>query len=246
MTILYKITNDDGTSCHGGSGKWPLPNGKAGKWRSVDGDLVPCSNGLHLCCTSDVLQWLGPAIWEAEHDGEIIEHGDKVVARKARLVVRVDAWNEQTARLFAADCAGRVLHLADDKRCDAAVLAARQYAFGMIDSATMVAAEKAARAATGKVPRTVAWDAAIAAAWTAAQAAPWTVAWAAAGAAAWTEAGVAAGKAAQTKAGVAECAAAAEAARAEAHRWQQERLVQYLTNKVDIEAIRATIRTADH
>lgn len=146
---FFKITNENGEPFHGGSGAWSMPKGKRpGAWRIIKGDLVPCSNGLHLARRGDLLEWLGPVIWEAEHDGEIIECTDKVVVRKARLLRRVGGWNEQTARLFAADCAERVVKIANDPRCDAAILAARQYAFGLIDDAARDAARDAAWAAS--------------------------------------------------------------------------------------------------
>lgn len=177
---LFKITQENGEPYHGGSGAWSLPKGKRpGTWRTVvTGRLEPCSNGLHLARKGDLLEWLGPVIWEAEHDGEIIECPDKVVVRKARLLRRVGGWNEQTARLFAADCAERVSKHASDPRCDAAILAARRYAFGLIDDAARAAAA-----------RDAAWDAA----WDAAKS------------------------------------------------WQRDRLFQYLTGGIDLEAIKASV-----
>ena len=160
-TSLYKVTAENGEPYHGGSGAWGLPKGnRPGKWRSVDGDLRPCRNGLHLSRKSDILEWLGPVIWEAEYDGEIIEQPDKVVVRKARLLRRVDNWNDQTARLFAADCAERVLHIANNQRCDAAVLAARRYAFGLIDGAARGVGYGTRAAMYAWAAAKYAWDAA--------------------------------------------------------------------------------------
>ena len=52
-----KVLNLDQTTSHGGTGKWTK-----NRWRTVKGELVPCSNGLHYCRDSQVLGWLGPAL----------------------------------------------------------------------------------------------------------------------------------------------------------------------------------------
>src|SRR5215218_1204368 len=150
--MYYKVLEEDG-SARLGVGKWPLPaDGQPGEWLAVSGKLVPCENGLHLCRPSDLPQWLGPAIFEAEADpeGEIIEARDKVVVRRARLVRRIEAWNETSARLFAADCAERVLPIFErrcpqDDRPRQAIEAARAFARGEIGDAAREAAGAAAR-----------------------------------------------------------------------------------------------------
>jgi hypothetical protein len=103
----------------------------------------------------------------------MIELDDKVVARRARVTEKIEAWNERTSRLFAADCAERVLYLYEqeypnDDRPRAAIQAARDFAEGRIDQAALDAARVAASAAE----RDAAWDAA----WTAARAAAWAAA----------------------------------------------------------------------
>lgn len=112
MMRLYKILGDNGRPYHGGSGAWPLPTGDGpGEWLEVEGELVPCRNGLHLCRAGDVPFWAGPRLYEAEHDGELVEHGSdsardsKVVVRRARLTREVPDW-DRIARLFAADRRG--------------------------------------------------------------------------------------------------------------------------------------------
>ncbi len=211
--VLFKVLAEDGRPHHGGKGAWPLPNGKPGKWLKVDGDLVPCSNGLHLCRPGDLVSWLGPTVWLAEAGKERIEQADKVVVRRARLLSRCEAWNDRTARLFAADCAERVLTLfererPDDSRPRDAIAAARAFANDEIDAGARAAAGAAAWAAA----RAAAWDAAGAAAWAAA----WDAAWDAARAAARDAAGAAAWDAAR--------AAARDAER----EWQTARLMEYL------------------
>ena len=95
-------------------------------------------------------------------------------------VARTDEDIERRLRLFAADCAARVLHLYERSgKSDAprnAIIAARLHARGEIDDAARAAARSAAWAA--------AWDDR-AAAWAAARDAAWAAAWDAAGDAAW-------------------------------------------------------------
>lgn len=174
LGTLYKVLNKDGSTCHGGAGVWPKP----GEWLEVSGGLVPCANGLHLCRREDLVLWLGPTIWVAEHEGETVEDSDKVVVRKARLLRRVGAWTKRTARLFTCDCADRALALIEkpDPRSLEAVAVARRFADGMATRTELDAARDAAWTA-GAAARD-----AEAAAWTA-----WTAAWDAE-AAAWTAA----------------------------------------------------------
>ena len=156
---LYKFTDADGGASHGGSGRWRL-----NRWRSVRGPLVPCEKGLHLCRERDLVAWLAPALWEAEADGEVVEASDKVVVRRARIVRRVETWNERTARLFAADCAEHVLPIFEigrpgDDRPRKVIETARRYANHEATDEELDAAWAAGGAA--------AWDAAWDAAWAA-------------------------------------------------------------------------------
>jgi hypothetical protein len=160
---LYKVLQEDGSCYHGGRGSWPLPRPLDGgiPGRPISGDwveapagtLIPCRRGIHLCRRDDLIHWLGPAIFVAQADGdERIDHGDKIVVRKARLLERVETWNETTMVLFAADCAEAVLHyfedaLPGDDRPRKAIEAARAYARGEVDAAGAAEAAEAARAA---------------------------------------------------------------------------------------------------
>jgi hypothetical protein len=227
-TTLFKVLNDDGSCFHGGQGGWYLPNGRAGKWMpKLDEELAPCAYGYHVLRASQLVQWLGPAIFTVEYKGEMLEQSDKLVVGRARLLAKVTTWNERTARLFAADCAEHVLHFfedeyPDEKRPREAIQASRDYANGLIRDAAGAADRSAAWAAAGAAARDAAW----AAAWTAARAAAraaagaaardaaWAAAWAAARDAAGAAARAAAGAAARDAAGAAARAAAWDAARA--------------------------------
>lgn len=117
---LYKVLNEDGTPRHGGHGKWHLPKGDVpGEWMPpIEGELVPCQNGYHLCLPKDLLKWIGPDIFEAECRGETVFCDDKVIVREARLLKRIETWNDQTAQLFACDCVERVLPVFERERPD--------------------------------------------------------------------------------------------------------------------------------
>lgn len=150
---LYKITTPDGCPCHGGSGTWNLPHdGQPGEWREAKGKLVPCENGLHLVRGSQLLRWLPnqeSRLWLAETDGPVIDHGDKFVARKVRLVREIDTYNARTLRLFACDCAERALaawikSAPDDARPAEAIAVARRFANGEATSDELSAARSAA------------------------------------------------------------------------------------------------------
>jgi len=178
----YKILNDDMTSIYG-KGKWIL-----GEWMpEIEGDLVACKNGYHLCRREDLVHWLGPRIFEAEYRGDRVDSDNKIVVREVRIIREVTTWNERTARLFACDCAERALALVtdpDDRSVDA-IRVARLYADGKATDKELFAAWSAASAAvsaawaatssvTSSVAVSVAWSVASAAASAAA-----SVAWSA-------------------------------------------------------------------
>jgi hypothetical protein len=89
---FYKVIMPDGSPTHGGSGLWPLPSADApGAWREVTGDIVPCSNGLHVCTADQLAVWAdvsGAVVYRAETAGPPIDAGNKYVARKVRLGYR--------------------------------------------------------------------------------------------------------------------------------------------------------------
>jgi hypothetical protein len=220
---MYKVLQTDGRAFHGGRGRWT-----PGRWRSVRGPLVPCARGLHVVTIAQLPQWLGPAIWRAETDGELLDAGDTWVARKARITEQVTAWDERTARLFAADCAEHVLPLFEqahpnDERPRLAIATARRYAAGEATDADRAAACDSAQAAAWDTASAAAWDVASAAAsagawddvWAAAQDAASAVAWDAASAGAWD--------------------AARDAARGTEGVWQAQHLAELLGLPWDVE-----------
>ena len=165
---LFKVLNQNGTPCHGGSGQWHLPTGDApGRWMPpIRGKLIACKNGYHLCHKDNLVDWLGPAIYEAETRGERQGYGNKIVVREARLLLRLDGWNKRTARLFACDCAEHVLylyeqHYPNDDRPRYAIEVARQYANDQATHHELLAARAAGDAAwdAARAAAPAAWDA---------------------------------------------------------------------------------------
>ena len=111
----------------------------------IKGKLVVCKNGYHLVTGTQLLDWIARDLFVAEADGETVDAGDKIVCRRVRIVEHLTGWNERTARLFAADCAERVLPIFEkkhpnDHRPRRAIEAARAFANGEINAAAEAAA----------------------------------------------------------------------------------------------------------
>ena len=153
MKTIYKVLASDGTPCHGGSGKWFMPKGKRpGKWMPAIKDIQPCARGYHFVNLEQLPTWLGPTLYEVEVRGQVTHLADKSVAEQARLIRKVEIWNDKTLRLFAADCAEHVLGIYErvcpkDDRPRKAIQAARDFANGLIDRNAAHAAHAAANAA---------------------------------------------------------------------------------------------------
>ena len=167
---LYKFLTADGRSTIQDL-PWRLPrdDGQPGEWMPpIEGELVPCKNGYHLCRERDLPFWLDEALYEAEAAGgdrvDVDKGRTKVVVREARLVRRIEAWNERTARLFAADCAERQLFAEREAGREphpaswAALDVARRYARGQATVTQLDAADSAAYSAAYNAER--AWQAA--------------------------------------------------------------------------------------
>ena len=147
----YKVLAVDGVSPqHGGSGKWFVPKGgRVGKWMPAIKDISSCSRGYHFVTLEQLPRWIGPTLYEVEVRGQIIHESDKSVAEQARLVRRIETWNNKTLRLYAADCAERVVSLYEkdyptDTRPRKAIQAARDFANGKITAEELNAAANAA------------------------------------------------------------------------------------------------------
>ena len=106
--IAYKFLRRDGTGVFTRY-PWPLPGAGAGAW--VEAPIVPCRSGVHACRVADLPLWLGRELYEVELAGEIVEERTKVVASRARLLRRVDAWDGAARDAYTRDCADRAHEL---------------------------------------------------------------------------------------------------------------------------------------
>ena len=153
--LAYWFTREDMTSPNAPKMVW-----KVGQKRTMRGEIVPCERGFHA--SPSLWQALpyapGPVACLVELGGTVIEHnGDKYAASSRKLIAAVNIDSE--LRLFAADCAERVLYLFErerpnDERPRKAIQAARDFAEGKAADAAMAAMAAASAAASG-----AAWDA---------------------------------------------------------------------------------------
>jgi hypothetical protein len=107
--IAYKFLRPGGTSPFTGFA-WPLPDGGPGPW--LEAPVEACRSGVHACRRDDLPLWLGPELYEVELEGEIVEEPTKLVASRARLVRRIDAWNDRLRDEYTRMCADRAHDLA--------------------------------------------------------------------------------------------------------------------------------------
>ena len=75
--------------------QWPLD-----EWVEADGPLDLCANGPHACRDVNLAGWIDDELWLIELDGDQETHDDVVVAQRARLVRRVEGWDQQAMHEF--------------------------------------------------------------------------------------------------------------------------------------------------
>ena len=105
----YKFLRPDGTSVFT-SFRWPLPDGGPGAW--VESNVEPCHSGIHACRPEHLPLWAGQVLYEVELDGEIADDRTKLTAGRARLIRRIDAWEEEVRDRYTRMCADRAHELA--------------------------------------------------------------------------------------------------------------------------------------
>jgi hypothetical protein len=87
---------------------WPLPTGsEPGEWVEAPGPVALCTNGIHAATTAQLPQWLGDDVWTIELDGEVVETEAAVIGSRARLIGRVEQWDDAARAAFAESCAER-------------------------------------------------------------------------------------------------------------------------------------------
>jgi len=106
--IAYKFLTSDGTGVFTGF-RWPLPGDGPGEW--VEADVDPCRSGIHACRTDQLPLWAGRVLYEIELDGEVVEDRTKLIASRARLTRRVQAWDDSMRDRYTRACADRAHEL---------------------------------------------------------------------------------------------------------------------------------------
>jgi hypothetical protein len=109
VVIAYKFLRPDGRSAFTGF-RWPLPTDVPGAW--VEAPVAPCRSGIHACRRADLPLWLGRVMYEIELDGAVVEQDAKIVAPRARLLHRVESWDDDARAEYTRMCAGRAHELA--------------------------------------------------------------------------------------------------------------------------------------
>lgn len=89
--------------------EWPV-----GEWVEAEGSVGLCANGIHACRIEALPRWVDDELWRIELDGIEHEHEGVLVARRGRLLDRIEAWNAETSRELARSCAQRVRDLAGE------------------------------------------------------------------------------------------------------------------------------------
>jgi hypothetical protein len=81
--------------------QWPEP----GEW--LEGGAPDlCRSGVHALRVEVLPAWIAEELWRVEvHDAA--EFDGIIVGRRGRLLERLSAWNDETAREFAQACADR-------------------------------------------------------------------------------------------------------------------------------------------
>ena len=104
----YKFTRAGAISPFTGFA-WPVD-----EWVEADGPLGLGANGIHACRVEALPRWLDDELWELDVEDVADEIEGVVVARRARLRNRVEAWNAACSHELARFCARRARELADE------------------------------------------------------------------------------------------------------------------------------------
>jgi hypothetical protein len=129
--IAYKFLSRGAVGLYSGF-PWPTPEGNdPGSWVEVSGELLAGLNGIHACLPTDLVNWLDDELWLVELDGYLEAEG-LLVARRGRLLDRVEAWDGKAADGFAHAC----------------VLSARDHASAALEDEGLQEEAAALRAAT--------------------------------------------------------------------------------------------------
>jgi len=177
--MLFKALNTDQTNLsHEPYQRWTTPyktadgTWKPGKWKpgkwtwALRDSLDWWDDGVFLCHKHELIDHLGPVLYEAESHGEYVDYQYRPVYKKIRLLRQVETWNERTMRLFVCDCVEHAIDLCEQwgKFYFAArrwIESIRQFANGKLSNTELYAVHKNAMERTGctgdEQVRTEAW-----------------------------------------------------------------------------------------
>jgi hypothetical protein len=107
--VAYKFTRAGALSPFTGFA-WPV-----GEWVEAEGEVALCANGIHACRVEALPRWVDDELWRIELDDLEVELEGVLVARRGRLIDRVESWSPETARELARSCAARIRELAAER-----------------------------------------------------------------------------------------------------------------------------------
>jgi hypothetical protein len=100
--------------------RWPTPSGTApGEWVRVDHGIQQCLHGIHACSEEHLVEWLDDELWQIELADPVLEADRELVAPAGRLLRRLDAWNDESARAFTRHCVDNTVALAAESLAQA-------------------------------------------------------------------------------------------------------------------------------
>lgn len=108
--LAYKFTRPGARSPFTGFA-WPQ-----GEWVEAEGEIGLCANGIHACRPEALPRWIDDELWLVELEEVEEEHDGVLIARRARLLERIEAWDAETSRELARSCAARVREVAEQSR----------------------------------------------------------------------------------------------------------------------------------
>jgi len=103
VTVAYKFLRPGRVGPFTGV-TWPAP----GEWLDAGAPPVLCQCGIHAMQPVALPMWMTEELWRVELTDEQELDGGIVLSRRGRLVERVAAWNDDTARAYAEACIGRL------------------------------------------------------------------------------------------------------------------------------------------
>lgn len=106
--VAYKFTRTGARSPFTGFA-WPR-----GEWIEAEGNAALCANGIHACRREALPRWIDDELWLIELEDVQDEYDGVVVARRGRLLERIEAWDVSASRELARSCAARARQLADE------------------------------------------------------------------------------------------------------------------------------------